>query len=130
MVPARQPEEIAAVLALPGSGRYQHFVNQAAGNEEAWGLAGEGWAVVSDQSGTTALALWPAAEYAALCATEAWSGYSPQAISLRELLHQLLPALEDEGLWALVFPTPTARGVLVNPESLAEDLAGAREARP
>jgi hypothetical protein len=129
MAAARPPEETAAILALSGSSLYDHFVAEVVRREEAWGLAAAGWAVVSNHDGTSALALWPGAEYAALCATEAWGGHSPLAISLRSLLHQLLPALEDEGLWVLVFPTPSAHGVLVNAEALATELMQAHDGR-
>jgi len=120
------PPDLDAVLALPGLERYAYFVAQVARREEAWGLVAAGWAVQSDGHGTSAIGLWPAPEYARLCATDAWRDYVASAIPLRALLHQLLPALEDEGLWVLVFPTPTARGVLVNPASLADELTHAR----
>jgi hypothetical protein len=126
---ANLPEEMKAVLDLSEAERYEHFVREVVRREEAWGLAAEGWAQVSDHTRTSAMGLWPAAEYAELCATAAWAGYAPQPISLRTLLHQLLPALEDEGLWVLVFPTPTVWGVLVNAVALAEELTRARASR-
>jgi hypothetical protein len=38
------PKQIEAVVALPGSERYSHFIKQVADSREVWGLFKDGWA--------------------------------------------------------------------------------------
>ena len=44
-----------------------------------------------DDDGNPTFQLWPAREYAALCAVEDWSAYEPTEIRLDHLLDDLLP---------------------------------------
>jgi hypothetical protein len=73
-------KQIEAVLALSGPERVKHFVKVVADREEAWGLSDDGWALSATDDGGTAFPLWPARDYARLCAAQEWSTYSPQAM--------------------------------------------------
>lgn len=123
-MPTLSAQEIEAVLKLAGPERYQHFVKRVADWEEAWGLYEGGWALAGDDDGNETFPLWPNAEYAKLCAIDDWNAYVPKAISLDELLDELLPSLADDGVRPAVFMTPTGRGVVVS----ATELAGHLEA--
>jgi len=59
----------------------------------------------ADDDGRPTFPLWPASEYAALCAMETWDGYEPTEISRTDLVHELLPKLLDDGVRPSVFRT-------------------------
>ncbi|MGH9765174.1 MAG: DUF2750 domain-containing protein [Blastocatellia bacterium] len=115
-------EQIRAILALPGPKRYEHFIKQVADSQQAWGLYKDGWALAASDDGTPLLPLWPAEEYAALCAVSDWAGYVPSRIPLDELTTELLPGLERDRILPAVFFTPDDRGVIPRIEELLGDL--------
>ncbi|MBL8176487.1 MAG: DUF2750 domain-containing protein [Bryobacterales bacterium] len=78
-------EDFQTVKDLDGSARYEHFVKHIADCEEAWGLYDDGWAMGEDDEGNATFQLWPAKEYAALCADGEWAGYEAAAIPLEDL---------------------------------------------
>lgn len=104
-------KQIAAVIALQGKARYEHFIKVVADWQEVWGLYQNGWALAGADDGTTVFPLWPAREYAQLCAEGEWVGYEPRAIPLNELMDELLPKLKTDGLLPGVFYTPANKGV-------------------
>lgn len=104
-------KQVAAVIALPGNKRYEHFVKVVADREQVWGLYQEGWALAATDDGTTVFPMWPAKEYAEICAEKEWAGYIPRAISLSDFMDELLPKLMREGVLPGIFFTPSAKGV-------------------
>jgi hypothetical protein len=122
-VPQRQlsQEQVSAVLSLAGPERYNHFIKQVVGWRVSWGLWSDGWAVAESNT-SSALPLWPAKEYARLCATGEWDRYSPKEIEITHLINVLLPNLAEQGDEVSVFSTPLDRSVFVNPLVLIEDL--------
>lgn len=126
MVQESSPERMQAVLQLPAARRYAYFLRRVVEAGEVWGLDSDGWALAVDMEGGDVLPLWPAAEFAALCAERLWEGYTPKSLGLDELLSTVLPQLAAEGLTLGVFFTPQGQGHPVTAEQLAEDLASAR----
>jgi hypothetical protein len=118
-------ERIQAVLRLPAARRYSYFLQRAVESGEVWGLDGEGWALALDDAGRDVLPLWPAPEFAALCAKRLWSGFQPRAIKLAELLENVLPQLEEEGMPVGVFFTPEGQGHPVSARELIDALRAA-----
>lgn len=116
------PKQLAAVIALPGSERYKHFVKIVADWQQAWGLYQNGWALAGTDDDTTVFPMWPAKEYAEICAENEWSGYQPRAISLEELLSDLLPKLKQDGVLPGVFYTPQNKGTTPTADQLQHDL--------
>jgi len=116
-------KEIEAVLLLDGSARYQHFIKKVADTQETWGLwESDGWASMGDTTDQVLIPLWPHSSYAVLCATGSWNGYTPKAVSLDDLLEKWLVGMKrDKGRLA-VFPTPSGRGLSVDPEQCEQDL--------
>jgi hypothetical protein len=55
--------------------------------------------------------LWPAEEYAKLCAVNEWEDYQTKPISLEDIFESLLPKLQIEGALPGVFYTPSGKGV-------------------
>ena len=120
------PAQLEAMLRLPGPERYAHFLVEAAGAREVWGLWDDGWALAEGSRGQRVLPIWPGREYAERCAVGLWSGYEPRAISLDELFDQLMPHLALTGTELGVFYTPSGKGVLPGHERLEEDLRAER----
>lgn len=103
--------KFAAVLALPGNKRYQHFIKVVADRQEAWGLYQDGWAMAGTDDGAAVFPLWPEKEYAEACAQQEWAGYEPREIELDHLMEVVLPQLKTEGSLPGVFFTPSSKGV-------------------
>ncbi len=116
------PSEVDAVLQLDGPKRHNHFVKRVVDEEMAWGLWKDGWALMADDTGQQVFPLWPAREYAKLCAVANWSDYEPEEIALVDLMSDLLPKLGERNVLAGVFPTPGGKGVTVTATELASAL--------
>lgn len=111
-----------AILKLDGPARYGHFVKHVVDCEEAWGLYDDGWAMGADDDGNPTFQMWPAREYAALCATGEWSSYEPAEIPLEDLADELLPKLREDGVGLGIFRTPEGQSVMPSVDQLLEDL--------
>lgn len=116
------PKQLSAVIALPGDSRYEHFVKVIADWQEVWGLYQDGWALAAADDGTTIFPMWPAKEYAEVCAEKEWAGHEAKAFSLDDLLNELLPKLERDGMLPGVFFTPSSNGVTPSIDQLRRDL--------
>ncbi len=113
-------EELRALQSLSAEDRAVHLVQLVADWEEAWGLLDDqGWVVAKE---TDALPLWPHADLARACAQGNWEGAEPTAIPLDDLLEELLPLLEEDGLRTALFPTPDDPGVLLDASELGRRL--------
>lgn len=111
-------EEVRRLLALPAGDRAVQFFQLLADWEEAWGLRdADGWVVSRE---TDALPLWPHADLAVPCARGPWEGAAPEAVPLDDLLEDLLPLLEEDGLKVAVFPSPGDPGLLLAPAEVRE----------
>ncbi len=115
-------KQIEAVVSLSGHRRYEHFVKSIVDWEIVWGLYQDGWALASTDNGEQVFPMWPASEYAAICADGVWSGYEPVSIPLDELMSELLPKLKSDGVLPGVFYTPADKGTTPLVEQLMEDL--------
>lgn len=111
-------EEIGRLLALPAGDRAVQFFQLLADWEEVWALRdADGWVV---SKATDALPLWPHAAFATACAQGPWEGAVPEPVSLDDLLVDLLPLLEEDGLRVAVFPSPQDPGLLLAPAEVRE----------
>lgn len=115
-------KQLEAVLALSGDKRFEHFVKVVADWEEVWGLYQDGWALAAADDGTTVFPLWPAKEYAQICAENEWNGYEPRSFSLADFMEALLPKLKSEGVLPGVFFTPSSKGVTPSVDELMSAL--------
>lgn len=116
------PKQMEAVLALPGVKRFEHFIKVIADWQEVWGLYQGGWALAAADDGTTIFPLWPAKEYAQICAVNEWEGYEPRSITLSDFTEVLLPKLKVDGVLPGVFFTPTNKGVTPSVDDLRSAL--------
>lgn len=115
-------KQMEAVLALPGPRRFEHFVKVVADWQQVWGLYRDGWALAAAEDNASAFPLWPAKEYAQICAAGEWAGHEPRAISLGALMDELLATLKRDGVLVGVFFTPSGKGVAVPPDELSSAL--------
>jgi uncharacterized protein DUF2750 len=116
------PGELEALLSLSPRERYGLCVQLAVDAAELWGLRNpDGW-VLAEEAGRDALPLWPHADFAAACARGGWADAAAAAIGLDELLDDLLPLLEEDGVAVAVFPAPDGGGSVVTPASFRRDL--------
>ena len=120
-------QQLADVVTLSAPQRYMHFVRQVAENGEVWGLYRDGWALARTDDGTLVFAMWPASEFADLCAEFEWDGYEPQSFPLDDLVQDLLPQLEEDGVLPGIFYTPGDRGLTPTIYMLRVDLERERK---
>lgn len=114
----QRPKQIERVTALPAADRFKHFVKVIADQKEVWGLYQDGWALAAADDGATVFPMWPAKEYAEICAVDEWSKYEPRSIPLQIFCGELLPRLRMDGVLPGVFFTPTGKGVTPSIEEL------------
>lgn len=120
-------KQIESILKLDGPGRYDHFIKHVVDCQQAWGLYSVGWTIGSDDEGNPTFQLWPAKEYAILCANGLWAGYEPAEIPLEDLVGELLPKLQRENVGLGVFRTPDGQSVMPTVEQLTTDLKAEME---
>ena len=114
--------QLQAVVMLPAPQRYAYFVKRVAESGVVWSLYRQGWALAKKEDGTLVFPLWPDSEFAQVCADYEWTGYAPHSFALDELLEELLPQLEQDGIVTGVFYTPGARDVMPTAGLLRTDL--------
>lgn len=112
------PKQMEAVLSLPGGRRYEHFIKVVADQQEVWGLYRSGWALAATDDGATVFPLWPAKEYAQMCAVKEWAGYEPRLIGLSDFTGVLLPKFKIDGVLPGVFFTPSSKGLTPSVDEL------------
>ncbi|WP_051971922.1 DUF2750 domain-containing protein [Massilia sp. 9096] len=115
-------KHVQAIVMLPGPQRYEYFVKRVVESGVVWSLFRQGWALAKKEDGALVFPLWPEREFAAICADYEWSGYAPQSFALEELIDELLPQLEQDGIATGVFYTPGARDVMPTAGLLLRDL--------
>lgn len=115
-------QQLADVVTLSAPQRYSHFVRRVAETGEVWGLYRDGWALARTDDGSLVFAMWPASEFADLCAEFEWDGYEPLAFPLDDLVQDLLPQLEEDGVLPGIFYTPGDRGLTPTIYMLRVDL--------
>lgn len=115
-------KKIDAILSLPGEDRYKHFVKVVVDTEQAWGLYQDGWAMASTDDDQLVFLLWPAEEYARLCAVNEWKNYQAKPITLQDLMQSLLPKLKQKEELPGIFYTPSGKGVTPTIEGIEESL--------
>ncbi len=115
-------KQIEAVTSLVGQKRYEHFVKVVADWEEVWGLYQDGWALAATDDGQQVFPLWPAKEYAELCANKEWKGYEPKSFSLDDFMGELLPNLKSDSVLPGIFYTPSDNGLTPEVDQLLADL--------
>lgn len=115
-------KQIDAVTALTGQKRYEHFIKTVVDWEEVWGLYQDGWALAATDDEKPVFPLWPAKEYAQLCAQKEWQGYVPESFDLDDFINELLPNLREDGVLPGIFYTPSDNGVTPRVDQILADL--------
>jgi hypothetical protein len=115
-------KEIENVINLDASKRYNYFIKRVADTATLWGLYSDGWALVRDEDGRTLLPMWPAPEYADLCAKDEWKGYKPEPIEVHDFLEGYIQELAENNIDISVFYTPFQKGINPSYEKIKKDL--------
>lgn len=111
------------VVKLSGLDRYQHFVARISDWEELWSLKNsQGFVSFSDGEGKEGIPFWPHPDYAKSIATGDWDDCSPERIELKVFLERWLPGMKNDGVFAVVFPTPEEKGMMIDPDQLGTDI--------
>lgn len=113
---------IEAITAQSAHDRYVYFVKVVADWEVVWGLYDDGWAMAGNDDGEIIFPMWPAKEFAQLCAINEWAGYKPRSIPLEEVMDVVLPELQEEGIVPGLFFRPSSEGATRTVEQLLNDL--------
>lgn len=116
------PKQVAHVVSLSSEKRYQHFIKVIADWEVVWGLYDGGWALSETNDNERVFPVWPAKEYAELCAENEWSGYEARSFSLDELVSELIPSLINDSVLIGVFSTSEQGSIVVTGQQLINDL--------
>ncbi|HPM82187.1 MAG TPA: DUF2750 domain-containing protein [Candidatus Anammoximicrobium sp.] len=112
------------VLSLPAGQRYRHFIAKVADWQEIWTLRGpDGFVMFGDTDQRECLPVWPHPDYAAALATDPWAACTPERLDLEAFLTRWIPGLARDNRRVAVFPTPQAKGVVVEPQQLQADLS-------
>ncbi|HWB81671.1 MAG TPA: DUF2750 domain-containing protein [Nannocystaceae bacterium] len=98
--------------------RVARFVAGVRASGSVWGLRKKTWARSSAGNGREALPLWPDEESAALCIGGDWSRYRARPIALDGFLAEWLPGMVEDGIVAVVLPTPDHPGAVVSADTL------------
>jgi hypothetical protein len=123
-------KQLQAVVMLPGPQRYEYFIKRVTDTGMVWSLYRNGWALARKEDGSMVFPLWPDSEFATICADYEWTGYTPQSFGLNELVDELLPQLEQDGIATGVFYTPGARDVMPSAALLLRDLTDELARKP
>jgi len=116
-------KEIEALCSGSAYHRYEYFIKKVVDWGEAWGLYDEGWALAGDDDEAQVFPIWPAREYANLCAKNMWESFTPRKITLDDFLKELIPTIENDGISLGIFPTPNKMAVITDFDRLKKDIA-------
>lgn len=111
---------------LDDAARCERFVREVVASGKVWGLYGETWARSPAAGEVEALPVWPRRSLAARCIAGRWDSFTPRAIELDAFIEQWLGGMVEDGIVAVVLPTPAHPGAIVAPDGLAQALVRAR----
>ncbi len=116
-------KEVSSVLKLCANDRYLYWIKRVADGNLVWSLWNDGgWALAANEEGNYMIPVWPHAMYAAICASDEWSGYEPKSISIDDWLQRWIPGIQRDKRMIAVFPTLDHKGIAVSPSRVADDL--------
>ena len=116
--------EFASVTALEAPKRYEHFIKRVADTERAYLLADDDWPVVlrdGREEQPAQLPLWPHPRYADAY-RQRFGGAGWAEIDLDQLIDEVLPEMNADGIHIAVFPTSEGKAPVVPAERLRNDL--------
>jgi len=105
---------------------YLYFLVEAVVSRQVWTLQCHGDWVAVEGAGNRIFPLWPELESARFAVAQFWPKLSPAELSLRMLLREHLPFLEQAQIPAGVGLAPFPEGVIVPANRLRRDLLEAK----
>lgn len=118
-----QTNDLFGLFSLPGEERYTAFLAEVVEQDQVWTLKGDdGFIAFSDDEGRDCFPFWPDAACARALATDDWADCLPEPLGLDVFMTRWLPGMAKDGRLAAVFPAPDGSGVVIEPETLLQDL--------
>lgn len=120
--------ELENVLKQDIGKRYKYFINMVVAYGVLFSLKqGNDWLLMGTDSGDELVPVWPAPEYAKLCARDEWADAEPAPIDLHAFLDRWIPGMIKDSRKVAVFPSSGYKGGVVEPERLKHHLLGELE---
>lgn len=115
--------DLFGLFNLPGEERYTAFLAEVVEHGDVWTLKGDdGFIAFSDDEGRDCFPFWPDAACARALATDDWADCRPEPLALDIFMSRWLPGMAKDGRLAAVFPAPDGSGVVIEAETLLQDL--------
>lgn len=115
--------DVSALLSLPAAERYTFFLGEAIARGTIWALKGEGGFVAfSDEDGNSCFPFWPAPELAEALADEDWADCRAEPLELDVFMDRWLPGMSKDGRLVSVCPAHDGTGIVIEPDTLLQDL--------
>jgi hypothetical protein len=111
---------------LDDAARREHFVDAVVASGQVWGLYDDTWARSTAAGEAEALPFWPERRHATRCVAGDWGSFAPRSIELDAFIEQWLVGMHEDGIVAVLHPTPSTPGVVVPAVVLAAEVLQAR----
>ena len=115
-------QQIDSILKLDYMDRYRHSIKEIVSWGIVWVLDDNGWALAGDGTTQQYLCIWPAKDYADLCANDSWKKHKAISVDLDDFLENVIPQLIVSNLSLSVLMTPLSKGTTVNVENFVNDI--------
>lgn len=117
-------EEYLAAANLVDTKRLEYFLYRIFECEEVWMLESDLDWFIDSRGEQFIMPLWPYERYALDCISGDWAALRAQAMSLEDLVNQLLPELDEEDVLLEIMPTQENPGCLIGASQLRAILDG------
>ena len=118
------PKEVEAMFKRKGPERYKYTLRRILDCEQVWSLRNsEGWALFGGNNVSAAMPIWPAEQFAKLCAIEDFSDCVPEMIPLRSFIEEWLSKLDNDNVLIAVLPDTSSNAVVVDARRFGTDLS-------
>lgn len=126
--------DAARSVAPATVGRLEHFVRGVMESGTVWGLYAQTWARSIgiagdfDRADVEALPFWSHSDSAARCVQGPWASYAPRSIELDAFVEQWLVGMVEDGIVAVIAPSPASPGLVLPAAELLDALRRAADA--
>jgi hypothetical protein len=115
-------DDLLAAFDLPGEERYTEFLTQVTQEGQVWTLKGSDGFIAFSDEGKHCFPFWPSAACASALATDDWADCRAEPLALDVFMTRWLTGMAKDGRLVAVFPAPDGSGVVIEPETLLQDL--------
>lgn len=110
-----QPETMKKILAMDATERLDYFIRECLDSGEVWGLRNDdGWCGMGTEGGGESIPFWPGEAFALLMAEDEWDDCAAESIPLEAFVEEWLPNMDEDGIFAAIFPVPGEASALMD----------------